>query len=133
MHLRFNVEDDMKFTKTMLADKERFLKFMERQEERQIKWFWRKIFWLTCIGMVIVRKEVVGVSLSMEEQLEKAVRKCLSVDVITLMRIRKFAKRARQYLIAYHATDSVQVNAIYSQSDRHGPVAVEKLIGKFRT
>ena len=49
------------------------------------------------------------------------------------MRIRKFAKRARQYLIAYHATDSVQVNAIYSQSDRHGPVAVEKLIGKFRT
>ena len=57
----------------------------------------------------------------------------LSVDVITLMRIRKFAKRARQYLIAYHAIDSGQVNTIHSQSDRHGPVAVEELIGKFRT
>ena len=49
------------------------------------------------------------------------------------MRIRKFAKRARQYLIAYHAIDSGQVNIIHSQSDRHGPVAVEKWIGKFRT
>ena len=68
-----------------------------------------------------------------KDKFTEAVRKCLLVDVITLMRIRKFAKRARQYLIAYHATDSVQVNAIYSQSDRHGPVAVEKWIGKFRT
>ncbi len=53
--------------------------------------------------------------------------------MITLMQIRKFAKRARQYLIAYHAIDSGQVNIIHSQSDRHGPVAVEKWIGKFRT
>ena len=57
----------------------------------------------------------------------------LSVDVITLMRIRKFAKRAQQYLIAYHAIDIGQVNTINSQSDRHGTFAVEKLIGKFRT
>ena len=63
----------------------------------------------------------------------EAVRKYLLVDMITLMRIRKFAKRARQYLIAYHAIDSGQVNIIHSQSNRHGPVAVEKLIGKFRT
>ena len=37
-------------------------------------------------------------------------------------------------MIAYHAIDSGLVNIIHSQSDRHdGPVAVEKLIGKFRT
>ena len=68
-----------------------------------------------------------------KDKFTEAVRKCLLVDVITLMRIRKFAKRARQYLIAYHAIDSGQVNIIHSQSDRHGPVVVEKLIGKFRT
>jgi hypothetical protein len=42
---------------------ERFLKFMERQEDRQIKWFWRKMFHLTCIIMfIMMRKEVIGVS-----------------------------------------------------------------------
>ena len=35
-----------------------------------------------------------------KDKFTEAVRKCLLVDVITLMRIRKFAKRARQYLIA---------------------------------
>ena len=35
-----------------------------------------------------------------KDKFTEAVRKCLSVDVITLMRMRKFAKRARQYLIA---------------------------------
>ena len=50
-----------------------------------------------------------------------------------MMRIRKFAKRARQYLIAYHVIDIGQVNTINSQSDVHGPVAVQKLLDKFRT
>ena len=45
---------------------------MERQEERQTKWFWRKIFWLTWIGMVIVRKEVVDVSLCTLQWKEKS-------------------------------------------------------------
>ena len=57
----------------------------------------------------------------------------MSVDVITLTQIRKFAKQARQYLITYHAIESGQVKMIHSQSNRHGPVAVEKWIGKFRT
>ena len=65
--------------------------------------------------------------------LQKQLENVLTVDVITLMQIRNFAKQARQYLIAYHAIDSGQVKTIHSQSDRHGPVAVEKLIGKFRT
>ena len=66
--------------------------------------------------------------------LQKQLENVLTVDVITLMQIRNFAKQARQYLIAYHAIDSGQVNTTYSaQSDRHGPLAVEKLIGKFKT
>jgi hypothetical protein len=38
-----------------------------------------------------------------------------------------------QYLIAYHAIDIGQVNTNHSESDRNGPVADEKLIGKFKT
>ena len=68
-----------------------------------------------------------------KDKFTEAVRKFLSVDVITLTQIRKFAKQARQYLITYHAIESGQVKMIHSQSNRHGPVAVEKLIGKFRT
>ena len=57
------------------------------------------------------RKEKKG-----KDKFTEAVRKCLLVDVITLMRIRKFGKGVRQYLIAYHAIDRGQVNIIHSQA-----------------
>ena len=62
-------------------------------------------------------------------------RHCLSRQVISIERIRKFARRgARQYLVAYHAIDSGQVSAgIQQDCSKYGPVGLEKLLGKFRT
>ena len=63
-----------------------------------------------------------------------SVRKCLSAEVLTVQRIRKFSRRARQYLIAYHAIDSGQLSAETQQDcTKYGPVALEKLLGQFRT
>ena len=39
-----------------------------------------------------------------------SVRHCLSKEVITKVRIQKFARRARQYLMAYHAIDKGQLD-----------------------
>jgi hypothetical protein len=54
--------------------------------------------------------------------------------VITKVRIGKFARRARQYLMAYHAIDTQQVDK-QTQSDctTHGPVALTKLTGQLTT
>jgi hypothetical protein len=63
-----------------------------------------------------------------------SVRKCLSENVITTERIRKFSRRAHQYLVAYHAIDTGQVNeATQVACSKYGPVAMEKLIGQFKT
>ena len=35
---------------------------------------------------------------------------CLSEEVVTKVRVRKFARRARQYLMAYHAIDTQQLD-----------------------
>ena len=57
---------------------------------------------------------------------------CLSSKVISVERIRKFARRARQYRIAYNAIDTGQVSAnIQHDCSKYGPVAFEKLVGKF--
>jgi hypothetical protein len=62
------------------------------------------------------------------------VRHCLSEKVISIERIRKFAKRAWQYLLAYHAIDIGQVSAEVQQDcSKYGPVALEKLLQEFRT
>jgi hypothetical protein len=54
--------------------------------------------------------------------------------VITRERVRKFGRRARQYLMAYHAIDSGQVDE-QTQHDckMYGPVAVDKVIQNFKT
>ena len=59
---------------------------------------------------------------------------CLSNEVITRERVRKFGRRARQYLMAYHAIDSGQVDD-QTQHDckMYGPVAVDKVIQNFKT
>ena len=69
-----------------------------------------------------------------KDNFKASVRHCLSEEVITKVRIRKFARRARQYLMAYHAIDTQQVDK-QTQSDctTHGPVALTKLIGQFKT
>ena len=69
-----------------------------------------------------------------KDNFKTSVRHCLSEEVITKVRIRKFARRARQYLMAYHAIDTHQVDE-QTQSDcrTHGPVALTKLIVQFKT
>jgi hypothetical protein len=69
-----------------------------------------------------------------KDNFKASVRHCLSEQVITKVRIRKFARRARQYLMAYHAIDTHQVDQ-QTQIDctEYGPVAVMKLIGDFKT
>jgi hypothetical protein len=68
-----------------------------------------------------------------KENLMMSVRKCLSDEVLSVARIRRFARRARQYLVAYHAVDSGQVSAETQQDcSNYGPVALEKLLGQFK-
>jgi hypothetical protein len=68
-----------------------------------------------------------------KDSFKASIRFCLSEEVIKV-RIRKFARRARQYLMAYHAIDTLQVDE-QTQHDctTHGPVALTKLIGQFKT
>ena len=63
-----------------------------------------------------------------------SIQYCLSDEVITRDRVRKFSRRARQYLMAYHAYDTNQVDE-QTQHDctMYGPVAVDKLINEFKT
>ncbi|KAI2490953.1 hypothetical protein MHU86_23612 [Fragilaria crotonensis] len=69
-----------------------------------------------------------------KENFMTGVRHCLSAQVISIDRIRRFARRARQYLLAYHAIDSGQVSAeIQHDCLKYGPVALEKLCGEFKT
>ncbi len=60
---------------------------------------------------------------------------CLSEEVITIERVRKYARQARQYLIAYHhAVDTGQVDPqTHNDCLKFGPVAVDKLINNFKT
>jgi hypothetical protein len=69
-----------------------------------------------------------------KDNFKASIRYCLSEEVITTVRIRRFARRARQYLMAYHAIDTSQVDE-KTQHDckTHGPVALTKLIGQFKT
>jgi hypothetical protein len=69
-----------------------------------------------------------------KDNFKASVRYCLSEEVITKVRIRKFARRARQYLMAYHAIDTQQLDEqTHRDCTTHGPVALTKLIGQFKT
>ena len=70
-----------------------------------------------------------------KDNFKASVRFCLSEEVVMKVRVRKFARRARQYLMAYHAIDTQQLDE-QTQRDctTHGPVALtKKLIGQFKT
>jgi len=63
-----------------------------------------------------------------------SVRTCLSAEVITGARIRKFSRRARQYMLAYHALDSGLFEPeLQQQRSKHGPVEIDSLIKKMKT
>jgi hypothetical protein len=69
-----------------------------------------------------------------KDNFKTSMNNCLSEEVISIERVRKHARRARQYLMAYHAVDTGQVDLL-TQHDcsKYGPVAIEKLIGNFKT
>ena len=60
---------------------------------------------------------------------------CLSEEVIPMIeRVRKYARRARQYLMAYHAVDTGQLDQLTLHDClKYGPVAIDKLICNFKT
>ena len=69
-----------------------------------------------------------------KDNFKASLHHCLSEEVITIDRVRKFARRARQYLMAYHAIDSGQVDTqTLHDCLKFGPVAVDKLIHKVKT
>jgi hypothetical protein len=70
-----------------------------------------------------------------KDTFKASVQYCLSDEVITRDRVRKFSRRARQYLIAYHAYDSKQLDEqTLRDCAMYGPVAVDKLINnEFKT
>jgi hypothetical protein len=69
-----------------------------------------------------------------KDNFKASLHHCLSEEVITIERVRRYARRARQYLMAYHAVDSGLVDE-QTQNDclKYGPVAIEKLIYNFKT
>ena len=65
-----------------------------------------------------------------------SVRTCLSAEVITGARIRKFSLQSRQYMLAYqHALDSDLLfePELQQQRSKHGPVEIDNLIKKMKT
>ncbi len=64
-----------------------------------------------------------------KDNFKASLHHCLSEEVITVKRVRKTARRARQYLMAYHAIDLGQVNAqTHHDCLKYGPVAVDKFL-----
>ena len=69
-----------------------------------------------------------------KDNFKASIQYCLSDEVITRDRVRKFGRQARQYLMAYHVIDTNQVDEqIQYDCTMHGPVAVNKLINSFKT
>ena len=72
-----------------------------------------------------------------KEKLRETVRKCLSQEVLTTERIRKFSKRAHEYICAYHAlhqgSSSDELLDTATDSNVATPVNFEKLLKDFKT
>lgn len=65
---------------------------------------------------------------------DSSLRYRLSGKVIPIDRVRKYACRARLYLMVYYAVDTGQVDQqTQHECTKHGPVALDKLIGNFKT
>lgn len=64
------------------------------------------------------------------------VRQCFSRDVITVERVRKFSKRARQYIVAYHALRLQSLSKLSKEEEEEWkalPVDLEAMKKKFKT
>ena len=58
-----------------------------------------------------------------------SVRSCLAAKIVTLPRIRRFGRRAHQYLVSYHCLDGEHVDeGTKWDCLMFGPVALDKLI-----
>ena len=75
-----------------------------------------------------------------KENFRSCVEKSLSPEVLTIARIRKFARRARQYICAYYMiymeskkNQAAADNTHLHFSDRTTPVKLEQLVKKFKT
>ena len=71
-----------------------------------------------------------------KENFRTTVKMCLSRNVLSTERIRKFSRRARQYVLAYHALHSEQQQQISTeQSETYliTPMKIESLVKKFKT
>jgi hypothetical protein len=71
-----------------------------------------------------------------KEKFRDAVKKCISRDLLTTQRIRKFSRRARQYICAYY---KIYIEQQQQQTETHlvdeatTPVKLEKLVKLFKT
>lgn len=69
-----------------------------------------------------------------KDNFKSSMHHCLSEEVIPIERVRKYARRARQYLMAYHAVDTGQLDQpTLHDCLKYGPVAIDKLISNFKT
>ncbi len=73
-----------------------------------------------------------------KEKFRRAVAKCLERDILTTERIRKFSRRARQYICAYYKiahekeTQEAEQEAQVTHLDA-SPIKVEKMVKLFKT
>jgi len=74
-----------------------------------------------------------------KENFRNTVRKCMSEDTLSRERVRKFSRRARQYILAYQALHSLEENEEQQPSTTSGdahqitPMKIESLVKDFKT
>ena len=73
-----------------------------------------------------------------KETFRETVRRCLTQDVLTKERVRKFSRRAHEYICAYHAlhqgiTSADQVETNSEGAEVATPIKIEKLVKAFKT
>jgi hypothetical protein len=70
-----------------------------------------------------------------KENFRNTVRKCISEEYLTRERVRKFSRRARQYILAYQALHSQEEEQQQPSSTTHQitPMKIESLVKDFKT
>jgi hypothetical protein len=74
-----------------------------------------------------------------KENFHNTVRKCMSEDTLSWERVRKFSRKARQYILAYQALHSLEENGEQQPSTTSGdahqitPMKIESLVKDFKT
>jgi hypothetical protein len=78
-----------------------------------------------------------------KELFKTSVRKCLSREILTTNRVRSFSRRARQYILAYHALNLQQLQQVSGKDDniismlqneaQITPAKIEHMVKEFKT